>query len=418
MSAACQLYEQSVGPTTGNSDGAEESQTASTLTINALSIQGFESFIEQAKERNRIDRQELVNLYTAKLETGPLIENSRVIFLYRGEGYKVQLIGDMNSWNTDVAPVLSRVEGTDLWYYHAQFEEDARIDYQFLVDDSSSILDQFNPNVTTGAPGPSSTLMMPGYHLTPELLPSAREIPQGSLGSHTIDSQYLDQIQTFFVYEPPGQTIGEALPTVYINDGSDFLNIINAPSILDKLIADRLIPPIVAVFVAPIDRKTEYLANESYVRFLADELVPFVQAAYGTDPDPDSTAVLGSSLGGNAALFTAQRRPDTFGLVGSFSAVIEEEDEPLINQFFNDNLGLQVEGPLPQKIRPYLVVGSYETDVEVDGEKMNILAGNRKLAQVYRDRGYSLIYEERPEGHSWGMWQAALGRALDTLFNR
>lgn len=418
MSAACQLYQQTPDPSTTISEKVEKPQATPTSTISSLSVQGFESFLEQAEGTDRNERQGLVNLYTARLESGPLIEDNWVIFLYRGEGYRIQLIGDMNNWNADVAPVLSRVDGTDLWYHQQQFEEDARLDYQFLVDDKSSILDQFNPKSTAGALGPSSTFMMTDYQMPPELLPPTKEIPQGSLTSHTIDSQYLDQIRTFFVYEPPGQTIGEPLPTVYINDGSDFINIINAPSILDKLIADRLIPPIVAVFVPPIDRKTEYHANESYVRFLADELAPFLQTNYETDPDPENTAVLGSSLGGNAALFTAQSRPDIFGLVGSFSAVIEEDDEPVIDQFFNDDLGLQIEGQLPPDIRPYLVVGSYETDVEVDGERMNILAGNRKLAQVYRSRGYNLVYEERPEGHSWGMWQAALGRALDTLIDR
>jgi enterochelin esterase-like enzyme len=65
-----------------------------------------------------------------------------------------------------------------------------------------------------------------------------------------------------------------------------------------------------------------------------------------------------------------------------------------------------------------MVVGSYETDVEIDGTRRNILSGNRALAQVLRDGGYNLVYEERSEGHSWGMWQVALGRALDNLFNR
>jgi enterochelin esterase family protein len=324
----------------------------------------------------------------------------------------------MNNWNVEAAPELSRVEGTDLWYYSELFEEDARLDYQFLVDDQSFILDQFNPNISAGAKGPNSSLIMPNYRTPPELLASAKEIPTGTLTTHTIDSQHLNQTRTFFVYEPPGQIVGEQLPSVYINDGSDYLNIIDATSIMDKLIAIRLIPPIVAIFIPPIDRNFEYHSNDSYVRFLADELAPFIRTTYATDPNPETTAILGSSLGGNAALFAAQKRSDTFGLVGSISAIIEDSDDPLIDAYSQDSRGLQAEGQLPVQIRPYMVVGSYETDVEIGGTRKNILSGNRALAQVFRDGGYNLVYEERSEGHSWGMWQVALGRALDNLFNR
>ncbi|GMQ78017.1 MAG: hypothetical protein BMS9Abin02_0511 [Anaerolineae bacterium] len=418
LSAACQLYQPVLGQTPAITEEVEDVQIDTTPTISSLSVPGFAAFLEQVQGSQRSERQGLVNLFTAKLESGPLIKDDQVVFLYRGEGYKVQLVGDMNNWNVEVAPELSRVEGTDLWYYSELFKEDARLDYQFLVDDQSLVLDQFNPNLSPGATGPNSSLIMPNYQTPPEFLASTKEILTGTLTTHTIDSQHLNQTRTFFVYEPPGQIVGEQLPSVYINDGSDYLNIIDAPSILDRLIAERLIPPIVAVFIPPLDRNFEYYSNESYVRFLADELAPFIQGTYATDPNPESTAILGSSLGGNAALFAAQKRPDTFGLVGSISAIIEENVDPLINAYSQDIGGLQVERQLPVHIRPYMVVGSYETDVEFDGTRKNILSGNRALAQVLRDGGYNLVYEERSEGHSWGMWQAAFGQALDNLFNR
>jgi enterochelin esterase family protein len=418
LGTACQLYQPDLVLTPTITEEVEDVQIDSTSTISSLSVPGYADFLEQVQESQRNERQGLVNLYSAKLESGPLINDDQVVFLYRGEGYKVQLVGDMNNWKVEAAPELSRVEGTDLWYYSELFEEDARLDYQFFVDDQSFILDQFNPNLSAGATGPNSSLIMPNFRTPPELLASTKEIPTGTLTTHTIDSQHLNQTRTFFVYEPPGQIVGEQLPSVYINDGSDYLNIIDAPSILDRLIANRLIPPIVAIFIPPIDRKFEYHGNDSYVRFLADELAPFIRATYATNPNPESTAILGSSLGGNAALFAAQKRSDTFGLVGSISAIIEESVDPLINAYSQDSRGLQAEGQLPNQIRPYMVVGSYETDVEIDGTRRNIISGNRALAQVLRDGGYNLVYEERSEGHSWGMWQVALGRALDNLFNR
>ena len=56
-----------------------------------------------------------------------------------------------------------------------------------------------------------------------------------------------------------------------------------------------------------------------YTAYLADQLKPFIDAAYPTRPDPKHTAVIGSSHGGLAAFWQATRRPDRFGFAGCMS---------------------------------------------------------------------------------------------------
>jgi enterochelin esterase-like enzyme len=63
-------------------------------------------------------------------------------------------------------------------------------------------------------------------------------------------------------------------------------------------------------------------------------------------------------------------------------------------------------------------VGSYEKAVGRSDRGADFAAGNRNLAKNMREAGYSVVYEEFPEGHSWGLWQNTLGRALDALFNQ
>ena len=50
--------------------------------------------------------------------------------------------------------------------------------------------------------------------------------------------------------------------------------------------------------------------GDAYVRFLKDELKPYIDSAYPTDPE--DTAMVGSSAGGNITFYAAMRYPETF----------------------------------------------------------------------------------------------------------
>eukprot|EP00413_Alexandrium_margalefii_P038238 CAMPEP_0204600612 /NCGR_PEP_ID=MMETSP0661-20131031/55546_1 /ASSEMBLY_ACC=CAM_ASM_000606 /TAXON_ID=109239 /ORGANISM="Alexandrium margalefi, Strain AMGDE01CS-322" /LENGTH=389 /DNA_ID=CAMNT_0051611429 /DNA_START=1 /DNA_END=1170 /DNA_ORIENTATION=- len=56
-----------------------------------------------------------------------------------------------------------------------------------------------------------------------------------------------------------------------------------------------------------------------YVRFLVDELKPFVDKNYRTKPDRSNTFVMGSSMGGLISLHTLASHPDVFGAAGCLS---------------------------------------------------------------------------------------------------
>jgi enterochelin esterase family protein len=317
----------------------------------------------------------------------------------------------MNNWNLSESPALIRLEGTDLWYLAAEFEPEARLDYKFVLNGSDWRLDPLNPQTMQGGFGPNSQLAMPGYVPPPELQPATQDIPAGTVETHTINSRHLNQTRTFFVYRPPGQLVGEKLPSVYFHDGSDYLNIINAPVLLDRLIAGRQIPPLVAVFIPPINRSQDYRHNEAYVQFLAEELVPFIQANFATDPAPDKTATLGASLGGLAAVHAAASRPDVFGLAAGQSGAYSLDGDAVVRQI----AGQGAEISSTPGVRFYLVVGSYEMAVSGNSQEGDLLAANRRLVKVLEDKGYDYFYEELPQGHSWGLWQATIGQALGYL---
>jgi enterochelin esterase family protein len=318
----------------------------------------------------------------------------------------------MNNWNLDEALALTRIEGTDLWYVLAEYETNARLEYQYMIDSENRQLDPLNPDSMASKTSPNSVLSMPGYVVPDELLTSST-VPKGMIDTYTLDSQSLNQIRTIFVYKPAGQLVGEKLPVIVFNNGSEYLNLINTPAILDQLIAQRIVSPMVAVFVPAINAAQDYGQNDAYVKFLADELIPFVQNNLDTSLGPESTGIIGLADGARAAIHATVSRPDVFGSAASQSGTFSAEDNAFIRKIGR----LEADGITTVPSQYYLIVGTYETSVGNNGLQTNYLEANRHMAATLEEAGYEIILVEQPEGHSWGFWQGTLGQALGNLLN-
>jgi len=89
---------------------------------------------------------------------------------------------------------------------------------------------------------------------------------------------------------------------------------------VDGLFASGEAPPCIVVFV---DCWTSLGGSQfldspgtgSYHTYLCDEVVPFVDAAYRTDPRREARAIQGKSSGGYGALITPMLRPDLFSAI-------------------------------------------------------------------------------------------------------
>lgn len=54
------------------------------------------------------------------------------------------------------------------------------------------------------------------------------------------------------------------------------------------------------------------LKGDAYLRFIVEELKPFIDETYQTRPDQDHTFIMGSSMGGLISLYAVAEYPDTF----------------------------------------------------------------------------------------------------------
>jgi enterochelin esterase-like enzyme len=147
------------------------------------------------------------------------------------------------------------------------------------------------------------------------------------------------QHQTFerqvVVYIPAGYVPNTPTPFIVVQDGPGYASAAGAgdpvtdkafmPPMLDNLIYEKRIPPIVAVLVAPGpggQRTIEYdTVSDRYTNFVETELLPRVAKDYQITftTDPEGRATFGMSSGAAAALTMAWLQPNLYRRVISYS---------------------------------------------------------------------------------------------------
>jgi len=273
-------------------------------------------------------------------------------------------------------------------------------------------------------------LALPGFEVT-DASREGTDPPAGRLeAGKSISSANLGYPVEYWVDTPAGYEALDRLPSLYLLDGNDFVDdrMGAFARVLDVLVASGRIPPLIAVFVDAREpgnpqvnrREEQFLARPAeHARFIADELVPAVDAAYRTERDPDSRAVAGVSFGGVNATFIAVAANDTFHKLAAFSPSLWVIDSPasLADESKAAGAALMADGleaitacddaatPCPS-LRIFLSGGLPTWDV---GE----LAG---LAGVLSQRGYPVEFHSVREDHTWDQWRGLSDEMLAFLF--
>ena len=333
----------------------------------------------------------------------PFAHGTTAAFLHRGPAGSVAARGDHNAWGTAGDGQMQRVGLSDVWRAVVPLPGDARVDYKLVVDGDWR-LDPHNPLQQWGGFGPNSELRMPAYAPSPETV-RGDGVSEGTLREAAIvQSERLGYGVRYRVWTPAAyETDGPSdYPILFVTDGHEFADdrLGAALPVLDNLVAEGRITAPVVVFVDPRDpttgqnrRQEQYVANPGFAAFIADELLPDIDAAYRT---AGTRGILGASLGGVCALYFAAERPDVFQRAGSMSPALWAAPE-LFDAF----------GPTPASQGFFLSAGTL-----YDGA-----AHTRAMRDVLEAvPGFDLAYAERNEGHSWGQWRALVAPMLEALF--
>jgi enterochelin esterase family protein len=367
-----------------------------------------------ANIKDPVQRKKQIDTFWATLVKKnqiPLVVNDSVAFLYKGEADSVFWQGDFNGWGSLAGGHIFnnrgyRVGNSDVWRMKAAFPPNARIDYKIVLNGRTWITDPVNPNQQWGGSGPNSELRMPEWK--PEAVSlSRKEIAKGKLSENfPAKSESMGYFIQYKVYTPANYDKLSELPVIYVTDGQEYADdkMGSMVHMLDNLIADKVIKPVIAVFIDPREsgnagnnrRMFELPLNDKFVDFITNELIPAVDASYKTKASADARAILGTSLGGLNAAYVGIKASDKISLIGIHSPSFWYR--PQIYSMFENS------PTLPLKI-------FMSTGVISDTEE-----GARRMKAIMEKKQYMLEYREINEGHSWGNWRSLIDDILIYFF--
>jgi enterochelin esterase-like enzyme len=332
----------------------------------------------------------------------PMIEEPLVNFIYYGpQARRVELTGEFNQWGRSGQAIPMAPLGASGFFYHSmQLNEPARLEYKFIVDGNWQ-LDPFCPNQVDNGLGDSNSYFVVGDFQEPPELQWVDEISHGRVEQFEFSSQRLNNTRQVYVYLPAGYDADHAqrFGSLYVHDGGEYLERAKMANVLDNLIAEGRIPTLVAVMVDPVNRMEEYWANDRYLEFLCEELLPEIEQRYRTAPDRKARGVMGASLGGLISVYAALSRPDLFSLIaGQSSALMMEEQK----------LAAMVPGIRGVSFRFYFDVGKYEP---------RFIPAHERFIRLLKKKRWPTFYQELPGGHNWTSWRAHLKDLLIFLWS-
>lgn len=356
-------------------------------------------------------RDAAVEKFIAARGGTPIVENqTRLVFFARDvNGATPRVVGDFNAWalrpgSGQTAPPaydaaigkMTRIDGTNWSYLEGTSYTNARVEYVFFFDQEATA-DPLNPRTVQAYAGPRSEVRMPFWVANPEVDNQA-PAPPGELIADTVISRQLLGPRRVWYYLPPGYaTATDTLyPVVYVLDGANYVEKMDVPRTLDRLIARKAIPPVIAVFSEPGDRQEEYTRNPRWRAFITNELVPQVDQRFRTFPAPDHRIILGSSLAAYGAVDLAVEFPSVFGLCAAI-APPEQTASVIANQPRARAAAVS--------IRFFVLGGVYDAMID----------GARRLRTTLDGVNAPVTYLEVAEGHNTNTFRNHLDDAVNAL---
>jgi enterochelin esterase-like enzyme len=254
-------------------------------------------------------------------------------------------------------------------------------------------------------------------------------VSSGQLRKHEqFRSRFLRNQRDLIVYLPPGydEQPWRQFPALYLHDGQNLFDASTAfiPGMdwhvgqsADHLIHAGSVEPLIIVGIYNVGtaRIHEYTPTKAprlgggradrYAKFLAQEVMPFVQSQYRVWPGPHTTGIGGSSLGGLVSLYLGLKHPDAFGRIAALSPSVWW-NQRVIHRF-------AAAAPVNPRPRIWLDIGTREGP--------RIVQEVEQFRDVLLQKGWRLgedLHYERVEGaeHNEAAWARRVGPFLQFLY--
>ena len=246
-------------------------------------------------------------------------------------------------------------------------------------------------------------------------------------------SKNLGNERNLLVWLPPGYDDNRTVryDVLYMQDGQNafddrtsFAGEWRADETAKTLIAQNKIRPIIIVAIENNNgRMDEYTMTRDdrhggrggdgakYIKFVAEEVKPFIDRTYRTKADREHTGVAGSSLGATISLEIARAYPEKFGLVGALSPAAWWNNGEMLGRFEADTAWMKGK-------KFWVDIGTNEGNAEqkqayVDSARR--IGALLKQAGLAESRDYHFKVIDGAE-HNEKAWSARFGDVLMFLF--
>ena len=282
----------------------------------------------------------------------------------------------------------------------------------------------------------------------------AQNLPKVSSGSikriENFKSQFVDS-RNIDVWLPEGYNSVKKYNVVYIHDGQMLFDSTQTwnkkewkvDEVFGQLMKDKIIEEsiIVAIWNIGSDRISEYFPNkiytkleektktkltenyfngktangDNYLKFLVNEVKPYIDQYFSTLSDMHHTFMMGSSMGGLISIYAISEYPNVFGGVACLSTAWLSSIEPNyeIPAAIFEYLKKNIASSLDHKI--YMDYGSGESDknYEMTQEFVDLIA----LGKGFNNYNYmSIVYEKAI--HDENSWSQRLNVPVEFLMKK
>lgn len=294
------------------------------------------------------------------------------------------------------------------WTLELDLPSDARIEYRIEVERDGqwdSLLDPLNPRTATNPFGHNSVLTGPEYSPAPWLGRTASR--PGTIAELRVASERLGGRRSVRLYRPQGVTDDEALPLVFVFDGSDYVDHAQINRCFDVLIEDGSLPPFRAALSDPRRRHLEYTASDDHAACMLEEVLPYIRRRVAVS----ALASMGASLGAVAAWKMMTARPEAFIGAVLMSGTFARTPHPELDQRMLSDIQTFVDGALEDPVESRLAIhqscGRYESLIDWNRQVADVLARDRER----------FTYTETWTGHDWGAWRDQIAPGLSLVLD-
>ncbi|MFX0207814.1 MAG: alpha/beta hydrolase, partial [Candidatus Hodarchaeota archaeon] len=419
-----------------NEDGSKfgNIKPKSTEIDSSTAFSDFYDFLIQYSNSPETEKATIIDNYISWQETDgggfPAIQNdSHVVFIYYNKTALIEscaIIGDFSAYNainmTRLDPNFSLfyypLSNNTLKFSHTSFEfivePTTRIDYFFIINcEDRWRKDPRNPHQSPFTFNQNaSELVMPYFQQSFDII-HRPDIPHGTLT--TLQSPWQNPVVQ--VYLPPNYNPQGNYPTLYTGDGSYYITLMSTINILDNMIADQRIEPIIAVFIDHKDadpnnpndalsRIDWYKCNSEYLTYL-DSLVTFIDEKYATNPSPYARLHLGFSISALASAYVILERSQKFKLLASQSGSYS------IGEVAYEIMIKYAHAPISLDLKTWFSVGTYENNNNFNSPMVD---DTKNMVSICIAKGWPTEAIYNPECHSFGAWRHILDNMLEYFF--